>query len=291
MLFSTESGIAETDSTSVAAPSATHRRPWRIAHVIDTLQAGGAEQSLLEITTRMDRQQYEPIVCSVYAGGDLRDQFERGGVRVHQLEIAQRYGFARAIRGLCRWLRQEEIDLVHTSLFRAGQIGRVAAWMTGRPVISSFTNTPYSAARRQWDPAAAGWKHAWLRRCDAITGRFVTQFHSVSHAVAEQNCQDLGISKSRVRVVYRGRDIPRSDDVDRNAVERVRKELRLCDGPILLNVGRLVAQKGQHQLIDLMTRIKDTHPSATLLIAGEGPAARSLNAQSTITTSPNRSDC
>jgi glycosyltransferase involved in cell wall biosynthesis len=274
--FSTESGIAETDAGSVAAPSAAHRRPWRIAHVIDTLQAGGAEQSLLEITTRMDRQKYEPMVCSVYPGDALCDAFKRGGVRVHQLETTQHYGFARAIRRMCRLLREEQVDLVHTSLFRAGQIGRVAGWITGCPVISSFTNTPYSAARRQWDPAGAGWKHGLLRRFDATTARFVTQFHSVSQAVAEQNCRDLGVSMNRVRVVYRGRDVWRFSGIDSVAVQRVKEELQLTSGPILLNVGRLVAQKGQLQLIELMSRIQERYPSATLLIAGEGPARLEL---------------
>lgn len=50
--------------------------PIRTLHLIDTLERGGAEQSLLEITARMDRTRFQPVVCAVYGGDALRPPFE-----------------------------------------------------------------------------------------------------------------------------------------------------------------------------------------------------------------------
>lgn len=97
--------------------------PIRVLHIIDSLEMGGAERSLLELTARMDRAKVKPIVCSIYDGSQLADQFRAAGVDIHQLEIRAKYGPLRCVRKIARLINAENIDLVHTSLFRASQVG------------------------------------------------------------------------------------------------------------------------------------------------------------------------
>ena len=244
----------------------------KILYVIDTLEQGGAERSLLEIVSRMDHARFRPMVCQVYEGSALRAQFEAAGVQVQQLGIGAKYGFVTAVRRLTELVRQERPDLIHTSLFRASQIGRIAAWRTGTPVVSSWTNTPYSAARRQWDPSARSGKLYLLQLLDWQTAKLVTRFHSVSRAVADDNQAHLGVTSERVAVVYRGRDVVRLQAVASEDIARVRRELSLGEEtPVLLNVGRLVPQKGQWALLQMMTDLRRDGVRAKLLIAGDGP--------------------
>lgn len=273
--------------------------PIRILHLIDTLERGGAEQSLLEITARMDRTRFQPMVCAVYGGDALRPQFEAAGVTVHPLGLSAKYGFVRAARQVRRLVRQLEPAVLHTSLFRAGQTGRFVGRSLGIPIISSWTGTPYSQARRRWDPAAQSWKLPALRLLDMFTARWVTRFHSVSAAVAEENQRALRVSPDRVSVVYRGRDLERLDAVSREEIQAVRQELSLGEpagvspgveefeiarrqsslgtrSPVLLNVGRLVPPKGQLQLLQMMRQLRERLPQAVLLVAGDGPEKKVL---------------
>jgi len=249
----------------------------RILHVIDTLKHGGAERSLLDTTSRMDRTRFQPLVCPVYPGEGLKSEFVRAGIGIRCLDVQAKYGFVTAVRRLIQLIHSCNIDLIHSSLFRAGQAARVAARLTGCPVVSSLTNTPYSAARVRWDTGVSVRKLDLLRRLDSATARWVNRFHAVSESVANQNCRDLGISRDRVSVVYRGRDIERFAVRDVNMLKRLRNELRLPDdSPILLNIGRLVPQKGQRQLVGMMQQLVEQFPLLTLLIAGAGPERETL---------------
>lgn len=250
--------------------------PIRVLHVIDSLQTGGAERSLLEFTSRLNRDRINPLICSIYPGNQLADQFTAVGVEFRQLNLHAKYGLLRGVRRVAQLIKTENIDLLHTSLFRAGQIGRVASWWTKRPVISSFTNTPYSQARRQWDPAAKGWRHSIVHRLDRATSRLPTAFHSVSDSVAHQNCRDLHIDQKRVKTVYRGRDLEKFRERPTDEKKDLRSALGVNGAPTILNIGRLVPQKGQQLAIEMMARLQTTHPNATLLIAGSGPDEKKL---------------
>lgn len=257
--------------------SMSKAQPIRVLHLIDTLQTGGAERSLLELTSRMDRDKVIPLVCSIYQGCHLVEQFRAAGVEVQQLQMQAKYGLLRGMRKVAQLIKTEKIDLVHTSLFRASQIGRVAGWWTQRPVVSSFTNTPYSAARREWDPAARVWKHFLLHRADQTTSYLPAAFHSVSDSVAQQNCRDLHIAARRVHTVYRGRDTKKFREIPAAEKQQLRETLGVDNGPLLLNIGRLVPQKGQRLAIEMMAQLLEIHPQATLLIAGAGPDEHKLS--------------
>lgn len=49
--------------------------------------------------------------------------------------------------------------------------------------------------------------------------------------------------------------------------------------PLVLSVGRLMPQKRQSTLIDIVANIRDQHPKLELLIVGDGPARSALEAQ------------
>src|SRR5262245_36964556 len=65
--------------------------PVRIALCITDLAPGGAEQCLVELATRMDRGQFEPVVYSLAArpagnSGCLAETLARQGIGVHYFD-------------------------------------------------------------------------------------------------------------------------------------------------------------------------------------------------------------
>ncbi|HEX9633341.1 MAG TPA: glycosyltransferase family 4 protein [Gemmatimonadales bacterium] len=83
-----------------------------------------------------------------------------------------------------------------------------------------------------------------------------------------------GVPADRITTIPNGVDATRFHLRDRAGA---RRRLGLADdGAVVLYVGRLSEEKAPGTLIAAMARLRTTHPSAELLLAGDGPLRRSL---------------
>lgn len=258
------------------APAAAVRAA-RVACVIDTLEVGGAERSLLATARRLDREQFAPVVIPVYPGAALRDEFESAGIPVYPLELPGKYAFPQGVRRLRRVLQEIQPDLIHSTLFRSNQLARVTAKSLRVPLINSLVNVPYEESRFIADPRLQRWKNRCLRLCDRATASLVTHYHAVSETVKESYCRHLGLSPERVSVIPRGRAL--QEAVPADVVRRLRTEFGIGAAQLtLVGVGRLTPQKGYRTLIEAMPGILNNAPGARLILVGEGPQRDELEA-------------
>ena len=102
--------------------SASHPRP-RILQLLATGGSGGAQESYTGLLLRLDRSKYEVRALSLSAGSAVQ-RLRALGIPVDVLEQTDD---ERAIRELAAWLRREEIDLVHSHMYRAEVLGTRAA--------------------------------------------------------------------------------------------------------------------------------------------------------------------
>lgn len=235
-------------------------------YLIDTLEVGGAEKSLLDIIPRL--KEVEPIVCQIYRGEALKAQYEQRGVEVISLGLTGKYEFLKAIAAVRRVMNAKHITLVHATLFRASIVGRFACWQEGIPLINTFVNESYSVVRRQALSPIARVKHLGLWITDRMTSGLVDYFTSNSETVKRANCRALRVPTDKVQVIYRGREV----DTYIRQMDQKKSHGKLPSDPkVLLNVGRLLFRKGQEELIRAMPEVLSRHPGTRLLIAGEGP--------------------
>lgn len=82
--------------------------------------------------------------------------------------------------------------------------------------------------------------------------------------------ESRGYDRLRMSVFKRGIDGSRFSPVP-GARERVRRAWRLPDGPMLLYAGRISKDKNLQFLLDVFGRMARTRPTASLIIAGDGP--------------------
>lgn len=248
-----------------------------ILFVIDTLEVGGTERSLLDIAGRLDPSRFRPIVCRLYPGETLQAEFERAGIEVVSCELPGKYSFLRGVRKLRSFVREKQPDLIHTMLFRADQVGRVAGAVSKIPVVSSFVGLRYDPIRFSTCPTRSRWKSSLQQTLDWLTARTVTRFHAVSHAVRDSNCRHLRVSGAKVAIIPRGRSLAQTVDTQPSTMGELRRSLGLEGArPLLLNVGRLSAEKGQADLIRAMARLTASLPSARMAVAGEGTLKKEL---------------
>jgi glycosyltransferase involved in cell wall biosynthesis len=211
------------------------------------------------------------IVTLKSAEHDLTPEAEAAGITVQRLNSGR---LPKRVRELRRLIRSGKFDVVHTALFDADQLGRVAAWGTGVPVVSSFVNTPYDPARLA-DPNVNKWKLRFVQLIDAVTGRLmVNRFHAVSEGAKVANARALRIPERRVTVAERGRDAgllgERTDE--RRTASRVALGLG-PDAQVVLNLGRQDYQKAQTVLIEAAALLSGSHPNLVVLIAGKHGSA------------------
>ncbi|HEX4462422.1 MAG TPA: glycosyltransferase [Polyangia bacterium] len=253
-------------------------RPLDVLHVTDSLAHGGAEQNLLSLLRRLPRDRFRHHLAWIVDDLRLADSFRP--LVDSMVPLGGDYsvrGCAHATVVLRRWIAQHRPDVVHAQLITAQLVARAAA-LGRRPVVTTWQNAWY-------DPNAVsefgGPKRRQLMRLfDAVSSRFNRHFIAVSEHVGVSTAAHLGISPSRVSVIYNAVEPARYAAVEERDLTKVRAELGLReDDLVLLTVGRLVPQKAQVDLIEAMGRIVRRFPKAVLLVAGDGPLADELRAR------------
>lgn len=247
----------------------------KILYVIDTLEIGGAEKSLLEIIAHFTHT--KAVMCHIYPGETLKATYQKLNIPVISLNVPGRYSFAQAAGQISAVIRREQPDLLHTTLFRADVIGRYVGRQLGIPVISSFVNEPYSPLRKLGLSIKGKLKLRCIQGVDAQTAHWCKHFTANSETIKQANVHVLAIPSQKVSVIYRGRKPDPFLHADAQHVEQIRMGLGLqANNQIILNVGRMLQRKGQAELIQAMPALLQQQPNVRLLIAGEGDYRSSL---------------
>jgi glycosyltransferase involved in cell wall biosynthesis len=248
----------------------------KVLFVINGLGTGGAERSLAEVLPIFVREGVKPIIVTLRRRSEgVEESVRSGGYDVRSMDG---FRWPARIQNLRRLILSERPDLVHTAIFEADVAGRVAAWGTGVPVLTTLVNTPY-VGERLADPHVSRMKLTMVRLVDAWTARYLTNhFHAISNAAQEAAVASLGISSQRITVIERGRDPARLGATDAQRRRRARQGLGISeDADVLVHVGRQEYQKGQRYLLEAMAALAGSRDEIVLLIAGrDGHASAAL---------------
>ena len=244
--------------------------PVRVLTIIESLGRGGAENLVLSVHRRLDRERVEPRVASLFGPDPLATELEASDVPVERMRLSRPAGALRGVLGLRRIIRRHRIDVVHTHLYYANVTGRLAAaGLAG--VVTTLHNPDYGRE----DPGTTVFRVK--KAVDRWTGKGLTDtILAVSEAVRRDYETHLGFRD--IRILHNGIDLERFaealEQVDR-AAERRALGL-VAEEALLLHVGRLHPQKGLDVLIDALARPPASELRWTLALVGVGPAEASL---------------
>jgi glycosyltransferase involved in cell wall biosynthesis len=242
------------------------------------VHGGGAEQSLAMLAPLLMARGIRPHLAVLHESQALVPDLERIGVVVHDLSregedadalsaIPRRTA---AVRGV---IRAVDPDVVHSTLFAADVVARLASLRTGVPVLSTWATTTYSAAAP--GAAIAPWKRRIVKEIDEWSGRVsACRFHAVTRGVADDGIAALHVPPDRVRVVERGRDPERfpPSTPERRAAGRALLGVG-DDDVVVLNVARQFPAKGHVTLLEAFDRVAATDRRARLVLVGpDGPS-------------------
>lgn len=239
--------------------------------VLHSAAPGGIERLHLSAATRLARRGVRITLCCLVEEGTWAPRFRAAGVEVVALG-----GLSTAVPGawlrnlkavgqLASLMRRERPDAVHTEMFYAGTVGRLAARLAGVPVIVQGEHNVYperGPLHRTIERLCARWTHRVVAPTEAIA------------AVARAR---LGLAPDRVVVVPNGVEPPPKDLPDR--LEARRRLALPAQGHVLALCGRLVPQKRPETVLAAAELLAPTRADLRVLVVGDGPLRGSLEAR------------
>ncbi len=207
----------------------------RVLLLTTELEMGGTERALLNLARSLDCSGYEVFAASLRGDGPVDAMLEEAGVPVFRLAMSGKFDFA-VVGRLAKILRDEKIDVLHTFLFHANIVGRLAGRKARTPVVISSVRL---CERRP---------HRLL--LDGLTHFMIDAATCVSQETLEYTARYARVPRRKLTVIPNGiaADFAAGADEGR----RVRESLGIPpDVPVVLTVTRLAAGKG----IDLLRRI------------------------------------
>ena len=236
----------------------------KVLFIIDSLQTGGAEKSILEIAQKL--KFIQPLVCVLYSDkDDLRDDFMKAGVEIIDLNINRKNKFWLLFGKLSfeKICKQQQPDIVHAHLFKSELIARISVLPKKTKLIGSFVSDTYSVERYKSQTFKRNLKLNFFLILDRLTINNNAYITSITQTIAENICKKLNYPTKKVIVIYRGRNINNYIECDYNFKKNSVFEFII--------VGRLFESKGYSELIDAVNILKNfTKDSFKISIVGEG---------------------
>ena len=239
----------------------------KILYIITSSSIGGAERILYYTATGLNYNKYDIAVCSLKNKGEIARALEKQGIEVCCLHMGGRESFLGCLSSIIALIRlfpylvRIRPTIVHSFLFRANILARIAGYLTGIPIIISSVRV-------------MGGEKKYFHYVEMITSFMVDHYVTVSESVKRYIIDKSKISAEKISVIYNGVNIKSQD----NSYEQNPKmPFKIEDKDrILMTVGRLHKQKGHCYLIQAVSKVRKEFPNVKLLVTGEGEEENNL---------------
>ncbi len=237
--------------------------PWRLCTLITELGVGGAQKVLADVVTALPRERYQVLATCLFGAGETATRLRQAGIEVVDLDMRSKADLAVVWR-LWRLLRQFRPHSLHTHMFHASLLGRVAGRLAGVPHIVGSEHTMGQEGR--------------LRRLvNRLTSPLTDRVIAVSESVGRFAREVIRIAPGKVVVIPNGIE----PETCRSSLspEQARRRFGLPEKALVVGtVGGLRRVKGTDLLLRAFARLRAGSPQARLLIVGDGPEWERLHA-------------
>ncbi len=248
-----------------------------VLHIIDSFDQGGTERQAVQLVRLLhESNRYNVHLACIHDRGVLRAEVDRlglGEITAYPLNSFFNRNFARQLRRLRSFLREREIDIVHTHGLYTNVFGLIGAAMARVPVRI--------ASRRETGGLRSGVRRWGERRAFSLSNMVIANAEAVRRDLIAE-----GVPSEKIVTVYNGLDVER---VASQATESREEALALLGLPqetarrfvtIVANVRHPV--KDHPMFLRAARRVRERIPQAAFVVAGEGelmPGLRQLAAE------------
>ena len=249
-----------------------HSRSVKVVNIVTRLNIGGVAHHVTSLMRGLDQTKYEQeLVCGFEGAGEksMRDDIQAQGVTpilIPQLVGNPRLNVSDALAfgHILRLLRRQRPLILHTHTSKAGLLGRVAARLTGVPIV---VHTFHGLVLK-------GHYGSLKTNAVQVVERWLAGFSDRLIAVSDQDKKDL--LAYRIAPTHKIEVIPLGLELDHFIDSRRRHgvlhhELGLDPTSRLIGiVGRIAPVKNHRLFFDAMARVLAEHATAHVVVAGDG---------------------
>lgn len=240
----------------------------KVLHVIGGGEVGGAEQLVLTLMKLLDPAKYEPFLLCL-CDGPFADLAAGQGFPASVIAMKHRLDLS-TVEPIRKYIREQNIGLVHTHGVRANLVARLAAAREGIPVIT----TVHSVLRYDYDLPFKSFLARFLTR---LTNKHTDRFIAISGAIATE-IEQMGVPNDKIVTVHNGLDTSKFSN-PREASE-VKRELNLDpERRTVTMIARLHPVKGHEYFLRAARQVIDAGCKTQFLVIGEGIERRRIEQQ------------
>lgn len=238
------------------------KRKVHILHIIDSLHRyGGTPVKLLsQVRNSSDNVQF--TICCIFEEGGLAEDFREAGAEVITLNYDNNYNLHQ-VRDIQKVIRQTKADIVHTHFARSNTYGRIAALMSGKPVILS--------------------EHGMLRNTkfpinvfDNLLNLFTTYNISNSKATLGSVKKEIVLNRDNMSVIYNGVEDVFADYKEVDINETRAKFGLSSDDFVIVEVGSHIKLRDQQTIIQAVDHLNGKIRNLKVVLIGDGPEHENL---------------
>lgn len=229
-------------------------RPLNVLYVLIGLNLGGVQQWVLDLSKRLDRKRFRPIVCAIENTGIIGKEIEALGVEV--VTLGYRRQSFRTVRALAKLMKERQIDILHGVSYHPSLYARLAGLLAGTSVMLTYEPVVYDNRRTQ--------RVLLSRFLDHYTDGYV----ACSQGVVQQLETWYGYAPDKVELIYNAVDTEQF----RPPLSRAEAKQKLGFDParpVVGMVARLDPEKGHRFFFEAVQRLQG-HDQVQWLVVGSG---------------------
>jgi glycosyltransferase involved in cell wall biosynthesis len=252
--------------------------PTRVVRIVARLNIGGPAIHAILLASRLDPARFTTTLVT-----GTEEAAEGSYLALHGRDVPREVvpdlgreirpiADLRALRTLMRLMRRVQPHIVHTHTAKAGAVGRLAAILTGVPVVVHTFHG--HVLRGYFSPARTAVYRAIERGLARHTQRLLT----VSDRVRDELLA-LGVGRPhQYTTVPVGLELGPLLQAEGRRGE-LHRELRVGDAPLVGIVARLVPIKAHEVFLAAAARVHAVLPQARFIIVGDGERRQELEQQ------------
>jgi glycosyltransferase involved in cell wall biosynthesis len=242
------------------------RKSPRVLHLVSSGGLYGAEQVILNLARTENVISYVGALHNTHNPNlEVIDEAKKRGLRTAVFESVGRVD-VRTIFRIRRFLRNNDIDILHTHNYKVDIIGFAAAL---------GSRTEWIATNHVWHSINA--KLRLYETVDALVLPFAKRIVAVSKEIRE-DLISTKVRPERIRVIGNGIDLDHFSQM--RPIEPLKAALGIRAQDVVVTiVGRLSPEKGHRTFLEVARKLSANRDNVKFLVVGDGPLRDELHAE------------
>ncbi|NIQ16230.1 MAG: glycosyltransferase, partial [Candidatus Dadabacteria bacterium] len=227
-------------------------------HLLPSLDVGGREKIVFELAKRLDKRQFDIVVCCLRNHGKLYKLFKNENIKIKSFEKEKGVDMGLPFK-LRKYFREQKAEIIHIHNPGALIYGAMGSIIGGNPVV---LNTEHGFSYKE---------KLSVRILDQFFRNIIDMNICVSKKLKNELSSHI-FFKQKIITIHNGAEVPSGKSNLLLSLKEKRKNNGFGDSDIIIgNIGRLKEVKNHHLLIKAMKNVIDKNRLVKLLIVGDGP--------------------